>query len=182
VFLDESASNERTGDRKYGYGPIGGDAPSMKRLLKRSLRWSVLPAYTIEGYISTLTFQGGITKVIFENWLEFQVLPLCNQWPLPRSVIVLDNCSCHCGVRVKELCKQFNIELKYLPPYSPDFNPIEQSFNVLKAWIRRHYHARKDEFNSFEGFLQEAIRVVGQGPDCESRARKHFRKSEVGIL
>ena len=50
VFLDESAANERTGDRKQGWAPIGADC-EVPVSAKRSERWSILPALTIEGYI-----------------------------------------------------------------------------------------------------------------------------------
>jgi transposase len=66
VYIDESASNEKTGERKYGWAPLGIPA-KQKQWLKRSKRWSVLPAYTYEGYIKAITFQGGITQEIFED-------------------------------------------------------------------------------------------------------------------
>ena len=82
VFLDELALNERTGDRKMGYAPPG-ITPRMKRYLKYMERYSVLPAYTIKGYIAAITFQGGITTEIFKEFLEFHLLPLCNSYPGP---------------------------------------------------------------------------------------------------
>jgi transposase len=78
VFLDESASNERTADRKWVNAPIRMPAKA-KRWLKKSERWSVLPVYTISGYIEAITYQGSITAEIFEDWLEQQVLPNCNR-------------------------------------------------------------------------------------------------------
>jgi hypothetical protein len=53
VFLDESAANERTGDRKYGWSPEG-TICGVARPLKRSERWSILPALTVNGYLSYL--------------------------------------------------------------------------------------------------------------------------------
>jgi transposase len=55
IFVDESAYNERTGDRRYSWAPVGRSA-KIKRWLKKSIRWSVLPAYTLEGYLNPIVF------------------------------------------------------------------------------------------------------------------------------
>jgi hypothetical protein len=92
VFLDESAANERTGDRKYGWSPTG-TVCGVSRLLKRSERWSLLPALTVDGYLNYLIVQGSITSAIFEGFVEEQVLPYCSPYPGPWSILVLDNAS-----------------------------------------------------------------------------------------
>ncbi|KAG9385505.1 DDE-3 multi-domain protein [Pyrenophora tritici-repentis] len=74
VALDESACNERTGDRKYGWSPIG-EPVELSHSFRRSERWSLLPAMTIDGYISYKIFQGAITSEILEDFLEFQLVP-----------------------------------------------------------------------------------------------------------
>ena len=55
VFLDESAANERTGDRKYGWSPEG-TIYSVAHMLKRSERWSILPVLAVDGYLSYFIF------------------------------------------------------------------------------------------------------------------------------
>ena len=68
IFIDGSAANERTKDRKHGWAPIG-VRPTEHRPHKRSERWSILPAYTSRGgYIAYEIVQGSITKDMF---LEF---------------------------------------------------------------------------------------------------------------
>jgi len=95
VFVDESAANERTLDRKYGWAPKGFPAIDIK-ILHRSTRWSILPAYTVDGYPeNTLITQGLVNGETFANWLEESVLPQCMPFPGPRSVLVMDNCSTH---------------------------------------------------------------------------------------
>lgn len=64
VFVDESGSDDRTGDRRYGYAAQGARA-TVSRLLGRSERISVLPAYTLDGYIASITFPGTCTGEIF---------------------------------------------------------------------------------------------------------------------
>ncbi|PMD13788.1 hypothetical protein NA56DRAFT_584950, partial [Hyaloscypha hepaticicola] len=58
-------------------------------------RVSVLPAYTIKGYIHSITFSGTCTADIFEDFIIDELLPLYNPYPGPRSVIIMDNTSVH---------------------------------------------------------------------------------------
>jgi transposase len=53
------------------------------------------------------------------------------------DVVVMDNLSSHKGARVKQLIKATRAELLYLPPYSPDMNPIEKAYSKLKAFLRK---------------------------------------------
>ena len=55
----------------------------------------------------------------------------------PGDVVVMDNLSSHKGERIEELIKAAGAELRYLPPYSPDMNPIEKAFSKLKAFLRK---------------------------------------------
>jgi len=155
VFLNELAANERTGDRKYGWSPKGTDC-GVARPLKRSERWSLLPALLVDGYLSYIIFQGSITSVIFESFVEEQVLPYCSPYPGPRSVLILDNALIYKLAQLRKLCKQHGVKLRFLPLYSPDYNPIEAIFNNIKAWIRRNQRLVK-EFKSFNAFLYFAV-------------------------
>ena len=62
-----------------------------------------------------------------------------NPFPGRNSVIVLDNAKIHHGGRLASLCDAANVLLIYLPPYSPDLNPIEKVFSVLKSKLKRHH-------------------------------------------
>ena len=166
VCIDESAANERTGYRKYGWSLKGApsytDSPA-----RRSERWSILPALSIDGYLpGTLIYQGSITAEIFLHWLEYDILPQLE----PGTVLVMDNASIHRTEGTRELVRRFDCYLAYLPPYSPDLNPIELSFSVLKAWIRRHYELAALH-STFEGFLRQAIDSIDS-----SMAQKWFWK------
>ena len=89
-FVDESAANERTKDRKHRRAPIG-VRPTEHRPHKRSERRSILPAYTNRGgYISYEIVQGSITKDLFLESLGNKVMQHFNPYnpanPLPNSV------------------------------------------------------------------------------------------------
>jgi DDE superfamily endonuclease len=94
VFVDESAANEHTSHRKYGWAPVG-VAPHEYRRLERSKRWSVLPAYTIDGFIAWEIEHGSFSQELFEDFIEKTLLPMCNPFPGVRSVIVMDNAPIH---------------------------------------------------------------------------------------
>jgi transposase len=126
-FVDESACKERTADRKYGWAPLG--LPSrIAHSLRRGVRWSVLPALTTEGWLpDPLIYQGSVDGQMFIDWLEEDVLPkLGVGW-----ILIMDNASIHHMEGARELVESFGVELKYLPPYSPDLNPIELTSQQL---------------------------------------------------
>jgi len=170
VFLDESGANERTGDRKYGWSPIGVICAQSKPI-KRSERWSVLPALSINGYLDYIVFQGSITADLFVEFVEERVLPHCSLYPGPWSVLILDNASIHKDARLQQLCNDAGVILKFLPPYSPDYNPIEATFKDLKAWIKRNYVLAED-FEDFGSFLHFAVSQA-----CRANVRGHFQEA-----
>ena len=89
----------------------------------------------------------------------------------PHSIIILNNTSIYKSARLQELCKQAGVILEFLPPYSPDFNPIEATFKDLKAWIKRNY-TLASEFESFDRFLEFAVSQA-----CGVYAEAHFKKA-----
>ena len=94
VYVDESAANEHTKDRKCGWAPKGID-PVVYRPAKRSERYSILPAYTLNGLIAHQIIQGAWSSALFNWFIEEFVLPQCIRYPGPRSVLILDNASIH---------------------------------------------------------------------------------------
>lgn len=83
--------------------------------------------------------EGSIDGAEFFDFVHNDVLPNMNAYPGPNSVIVLDNCSTHKSTALREVVEQSGCLLIFLPPYSPDYNPIEESFSCLKKWLHRHW-------------------------------------------
>ncbi len=79
-----------------------------------------------------LALEGATTREVFEAYLERLLVPALR----PGQVVVMDNLSSHKGSRVRQLIEGRGCELMYLPPYSPDLNPIEEAFSKLKALLR----------------------------------------------
>jgi hypothetical protein len=90
VFLDESAANDHTMHRKRGWAPY-----DISSRVKRSERWSILPAYCSDGILARHIHQGEISEACFEWFLANEVLPRCSRFPGPKSVLILDNASVH---------------------------------------------------------------------------------------
>lgn len=85
---------------------------------------------------------------------------------------MLDNVKTHCNPRIEELIRSRGCEVRYLPPYSPDYNPIELTFSVLKAWVRRHFQEIRPHFNgNFGAFLRFAV----ARSRCDQFPKQHFR-------
>ena len=131
VFVDEMGTNISLAPL-YGWSRRG-----QRAHLKAPRNWdknvTLLASITREGIGRCLAVEGATTKVTFEAYLEHVLAPtLC-----PGQVVVMDNLSAHKGGRVREIVEGRSCELLYLPPYSPDFNPIEQAFSKVKALLRR---------------------------------------------
>ena len=172
IFVDESAANEHTCLRKRGWSELGIKA-TISVPLARSERYSILPAYCVDGILSHFIYQGSITGATFLWFLEELVLPQYTPFPGPKSVLICDNCSSHKVAGIRALCEAAGVLLLFLPPYSPDFNPIEEFFSVIKAWMKRH-NALLDSM-AFDDFLEVAMEANKGGKD----AKAHF--SHAGI-
>ena len=94
IFIDESAANERTADRKYDWASIE-ITPREVRSFGRSECWSLCPAYTIDDFIIWEIIHGSFSAELYEDFIENKILSLCNPYPLPRSIIIMDNAPIH---------------------------------------------------------------------------------------
>ena len=90
-------------------------------------------ALTTRGFIAPWVLDGPINREAFETYIAKVLIPELR----PSDVVVMDNLSSHKGPRVRETIEVAGAELRYLPPYSPDFNPIENAFAKLKALLRK---------------------------------------------
>lgn len=76
------------------------------------------------------------------------------------------------------MCTQAGVELVYLPPYSPDYNPIEQSFATLKQWMQRNNELMEVYKDDFEGFIRLALEEYNNSDSPGA----HFRSAHIGHL
>jgi transposase len=102
-------------------------------LRNRGPNTTLLSSMSLEGMGNSLAVEGATNREIFETYVQRVLAPTLR----PGQVVVMDNLAAHKGDRVKELIEERGCELLYLPPYSPDFNPIEEAFAKIKATVRK---------------------------------------------
>ena len=130
VFIDETwAKTNMT--RTYGRSAMG------TRLVEKipAGRWQTttfLGALRATGFIAPLTIDGPINGALFLAWVEQHLAPLLRR----DDIVVMDNLSSHKVKGVRTAIEASGADLWYLPPYSPDLNPIELAFSKLKKLLR----------------------------------------------
>ena len=131
VFVDEMGSNISLAP-VYAWSKRGERAfVSVPRNWGKNV--TLLASMSLEGMGPCLAVEGSTTRGVFEAYLEHVLAPTLRA----GQVVVMDNLTAHKGERVRELIEGRGCELLYLPPYSPDFNPIEEAFAKLKALLRK---------------------------------------------
>jgi hypothetical protein len=122
LFVDECGTHTSLAPL-YGYAPRGERLyPPVPRT--RGKNTTLLSCMSLEGMGPSLVVEGATNRDVFEAYVEQVLAPKLR----PSQVVVMDNLTTHKGERVRELIEGRGCKLLYLPPYSPDFNPIEEAF------------------------------------------------------
>ena len=118
--------------RRYGRAPRG----QRLRVGVPYGHWKTttfIGALTLRGFIAPFVIDGAVDRLAFETYVDKVLVPELRQ----GDVVIMDNLPSHKGPNVRQLIEAVGASLLYLPPYSPDFNPIENSFAKLKALLRK---------------------------------------------
>ena len=131
VFVDESSTHTAL-TRLYGWAPhdqrASGVAPR-----NHGKNTTLVAALTPDGLQEPwLLVEGAMNTETFEWYIREQLAPRLR----PGQIVVMDNLSAHKAASIREALVARGCDLLFLPPYSPDFNPIEQAFSKLKAILR----------------------------------------------
>jgi len=136
VFVDESAVDRRTSYRGRAWS-ISGTKAQRKAFFMRGRRFSVLPAISLhEGIIHCNIREGAFKSDSFKDFI-LGLLDQMRPFPESNSVIVMDNCKIHKREDILEAITARGVVYEFLPPYSPDYNPIELAFSAMKYHLRR---------------------------------------------
>lgn len=100
---------------------------------------SALAFFDETGFMDWACITGTYTREIFHRIVIERLCPILNPYPLPRSIVVLDNASIHHYPELICAIRSQGAEVMFLPPYSPDFNPIEVAFSLIKFYCCRHH-------------------------------------------
>ncbi|KAL5496013.1 hypothetical protein ACEPAH_3106 [Sanghuangporus vaninii] len=135
VFVDESACDRRTYIWNEAWA-LQGLRAVRKAFFVRGKRYSILPGISLDGVIECMIIEGSFNAEIFAIFIE-KLLKHMQPFPANNSVIVMDNCPIHKSSEIRELVEAKGVRLEFLPAYSPDLNPIEQAFSLLKSRLHR---------------------------------------------
>lgn len=156
VFIDETSKDGRDSMRRYAWSARGTRA-IVRVPFTRGKRISVFAACDVTGFVAWRTTRGTFSRLEFNHAFVSAVLPLLDPWPLPRSIVVLDNSKIHMYEELADAVHSCGALLLYLPPYCPQFNPIQVMFGQLKRWLARH--ANLEFHHAPELVLEVAMRA-----------------------
>lgn len=112
-----------------------------------------LGALRCDGLTAPCVFDGPINGECFRAYVEQQLVPILK----PGDIVIMDNLGSHKSAALRQLIKAAQARLWYLPPYSPDLNPIEQAFAKIKHWMRVAQKRTIDETWQYIGSLVASI-------------------------
>jgi transposase len=130
VFVDESSANTKMA-RLYGRCPAGQRlvAPVPYGHYQTS---TLIAAVRLSGPCAPWLFEGPMDGEMFLAWVQQGLVSALR----PRDIVILDNLATHKVAGVREAIERVGAKLLYLPPYSPDFNPIENLWSKVKQIVR----------------------------------------------
>jgi transposase len=151
VFIDETWASTNMA-RRYGRALRG-------RRLRVGVphgRWKTttfVAGLRRHGLVAPFVLDGPINRAAFETYIAKVLVPALR----PGDVVILDNLSSHKGPKIRALIEAAGASLLYLPPYSPDFNPIENAFAKLKALLRKAAERTREGLWTAIGRLLDAF-------------------------
>ena len=136
--------------REYGYAPR--NQKVFSRISGRKYeRCGIVAAKLGKDILAQFQYSGTMDSTLFESWFTGQLLPSLDM----GTVIVMDNASFHSKARLPSAAQKFGCRVVFLPPYSPELNPIENFWAWLKATLRRIL----PDFSSFDDALSASFQL-----------------------
>jgi transposase len=131
IFIDESGLSTKMA-RLRGWAPKG----ERCRAAIPHGHWKTVTfvgGLTLAGFVAPMLLDGPMDGECFLAWVEQMLVPILR----PGDIVIMDNLAAHKVVGIRHAIEARGAELHYLPPYSPDLNPIENAFAKLKAHVRK---------------------------------------------
>lgn len=151
VFVDEMGANISLSPL-YGWSRRG-----ERTFFKAPRNWgknvTLLSSMSLAGMGPSLAVEGATTREVFEAYVERVLAPTLKN----GQIVVMDNLSSHKGPQVRELIEARGCELMYLPPYSPDLNPIEEAFSKVKGILRKSRARTREALIEAMGVALKAV-------------------------
>lgn len=118
-----------------------------------------LGALNYKGIVAPLIIDGALDGALFKEWVQHQLLPFLR----PDDIVIMDNLSAHKSPVIREMIEAKMAKLLYLPPYSPDLNPIELAFSKFKSYLRKEAARTKEQLDDA---IKNAIENYSQNECC----------------
>jgi transposase len=149
VYVDESGVEEQL-QRQHARS-LRGKPVFAEKKGKRCRRANIIAGLLNHQLIAPCVFNGYVNADCFNYWLEHHLLK-----ELPQGqVIIIDNASFHKSAKTRELIEKAQCRLVFLPPYSPDLNPIENCWAIIKARLKKI----GKQFDNFDRALNQVLSV-----------------------
>ena len=134
--------------REYGYSLKG--VPIIGKVSGRKFkRTNIVAAQCGDKIVAPMIYDGTTDSILFEQWFE-----QCLLKSIPKySVIILDNAAFHRKAKLHALAEESECEVLFLPPYSPDLNPIENFW----AWLKKRLRKILPSFDNFDAALVDCF-------------------------
>lgn len=150
VYIDETGIDKCL-MRKYGRSPKG--VKVYGRVYGHKFaRINIVAAQQGNHIIAPLMYKGMMHSLFFEEWFEKHLIPLLSK----NTVVVMDNASFHRKKRLNDLAEQYGIRIIFLPPYSPELNPIEHFW----SWLKKKIADSVLLFQNFEQIIYSIFQVL----------------------
>jgi transposase len=131
VFLDESGA--KTNMTRWRGRALSHERLHAHRPEGHWCTTSMLAAVSLEGPFAPMAIEGAVNTQVFQTWVDRLLVPTLK----PGQIVVMDNLAAHKQTKVIEAIETVGAEVWFLPPYSPDLNPIEQLWSKVKRALRQ---------------------------------------------
>ena len=151
IYLDESGFDMNM-KKEFGFSKKGIPIIAEKSGNRKGKRITIISALSRinDKLLAPMYFEGNTDTEVFNTWIsEFLIKEL-----QPGKTLIMDNASFHKSPKTRELIEKAGCFLEYLPPYSPDFNPIEHKWGVVKKIVR----GVRDKFTNFNDCLDYVLK------------------------
>ena len=167
VFLDETGTDRRDAIRKYGYGWRGKPIVAHK-LLVRGQHLSTIAFMSTAGLLDCVTVSGGVNGDVFYEFVHSKLLYHLNPFNgcNSQSIVIMDNASIHSVEGIVEMIQQVGAIVLFLPPYSPDYIPIEELFSKVKKAIKQYESSLHNNEMDLQTIVQLAFCKVTPEDCC----------------
>lgn len=152
IFLDETGCHPKIGPRR-GWTPIGKPFHGPEQAYSLGQRVTVMGAMTREGMLSYKIIEGGMTRHDFCTFMRRQLIPKLRK----GDILCLDNVNTHKNADIRRAVEDVGATMCFIPPYSPDFNPIEAAWSKIKHLVRKRFPQNVAQLKST---LRSAIRKI----------------------